>query len=63
MRALGVTHLETPTMKITLTPDAPSTGDEGTEPGEKPDAFLDAHEHPDTYGGYVPHIKRSARVE
>lgn len=63
MRLLGIVHLETPELKLTLTPEAPAGDDVASAPVPEDEADADESyrsvlEHPDTYGGFVPHIKR-----
>ena len=64
MRSLGVLHLEADGVKLTLTPEAPvpATEAEDEQDDTPPEPFLTVHDHPDTYGGFVPHIKREPRV-
>lgn len=62
MRELGITHLETPALKLSLTPDKPSPAEDEQDNQDKAESetpvFHNVHEHPDTYGGFVPWIKR-----
>lgn len=62
MRALGVLHYEANGLKLTLTAEAPTAeadGEDETGEPEPPAVFLTVHDHPDTFGGFVPTIKRN----
>ncbi len=58
MRQLGVSHLETPELKLTLTDEPQPESTEAEPAPEEPESFRSVHEHPDTFGGFVPFIKR-----